>query len=147
MRTEYVTLQSGSYSEVLTQLGEYAVEQGFAKPGYVDALLEREASYPTGLAIPTASFDIAIPHADPEYVTEPALVLGLPDEPVAFHDMNDPNDTVAAGAVLLLVAGEDDRYATFLSKLANLFQEPGFEDAVESGDPERVLALVDDVCL
>lgn len=147
MRTEYVDLERGSYSDVLTQLGEYAVERGFANEGYVDALLDREASFPTGLEIPTASFDIAIPHADPEHVVEPALVLALPAEPVPFHSMNDPDDTVEARAVLLLVAGESDRYATFLSNLATLFQEPDFAAAVEARDPERVLALVDEVCL
>jgi PTS system galactitol-specific IIA component len=147
MRTEYVDLEAGSYRDVLTHLGKYAVDRGFATEGYVDALLDREAAFPTGLEIPTASFDIAIPHADPEHVLEPALVLALPPDPVPFNDMNDPDDTVEASAVLLLVAGEDDRYATFLSNLANLFQEPGFAAAVEERDADRVLSLVDEVCL
>jgi PTS system galactitol-specific IIA component len=147
MQTKFVDLDPGPYSDVLTQLGEYAIDRGFATEGYVDALLDREASFPTGLEIPTASFDIAIPHADPEYVLEPALVLALPPEPVPFHDMNDPDDTVEVKAVLLLVAGEDDRYATFLSNLANLFQEPDFAAAVEGRDADRVLSLVDEVCL
>jgi PTS system galactitol-specific IIA component len=147
MQTEYVDLEPGPYSDVLTRLGEYAIDRGLATEGYVDALLDREASFPTGLEIPTASFDIAIPHADPEHVIEPALVLALPSEPVPFHDMNDPDDTVEARVVLLLVAGESERYATFLSNLANLFQESDFAAAVEARDPDRVLSLVDEVCL
>jgi PTS system galactitol-specific IIA component len=147
MRTEYTELTSGTVDGVLRELGQYAIDRGYASEGYVEAILDREADFPTGLSVPTASFDIAIPHTDPEHVTEPAVVLGLPEEPVPFRNMDDPEQTVEAGVVMLLLAQENEGYTSFLSSLADLFQHPHFGDAVEARDHERILDLVESGCL
>ncbi len=147
MRTVHTAVSGETAEGVLRELGQFAIDRGHASEGYVEALLDREAEFPTGLAVPTAEFDIAIPHADPEYVEESAVVLALPDRPVAFRDMDDPDDTVAAGVVMLLLADEGEEYTAFLSNLANLFQHPQFAEAVEAGDPEWILDLVDGACL
>jgi len=147
MRTEHIELGSETAVEVLQELGQYAVGRGYATEGYVEAILNRETDFPTGLPVPTAPFDVAIPHADPEYVRENALVLGLPDDPVRFRDMDDPDDTVEARVVMLLLARDSEGYTAFLANLANLFQHPEFEDAVRDDDPDRVLDLVSAECL
>jgi PTS system galactitol-specific IIA component len=147
MRTEHVAVSTGTAEEVLRELGRCAVDRGYASEGYVEALLDREAEFPTGLSVPTAPFDIAIPHADPEHVDEGAVVLALPDEPVRFRDMDDPDETVDASVVLLLLARDSDGYAAFLSNLANLFRNAGFADAVRADDPDRILALIEAECL
>ena len=147
MRTEHADISSGTTEGVLRELGRYAVERGYAAEGYVEALLDREADFPTGLAVPATPFDVAIPHADPEHVREGALVLGLPDEPIPFRDMDDPDDTVDAGVVVLLLARDGDGYAAFLSSLATLLQDPGFADAVRAEDLERILGLIEEECL
>lgn len=147
MLTAHTPVSSETAKGVLRELAEYAIDQGYASEGYVEALLDREAQFPTGLAVPTAEFDIAIPHADPEHVEESAVVLALPDRPVAFRDMDDPEDTVDAGVVMLLLAGESEGYTAFLSNLANLFQHPQFAEAVEAGAPEWILELVESECL
>lgn len=147
MRTEHVTVASETAEGVLRELGRHAVERGYATEGYVEALLDREADFPTGLAVPTAPVDVAIPHADPEYVREGAVVLALPEGTVAFHDMDDPDGTVEAGVVMLLLADESDGYTAFLSNLASLFQHPEFADAVRDEDPDWILDLVESECL
>jgi PTS system galactitol-specific IIA component len=147
MRTEHIAVSSETAEGVLRELGRHAVERGYATEGYVEALLSREADFPTGLAVPTAPVDVAIPHADPEHVRESAVVLALPETPVPFRDMDDPEGTVEAGVVMLLLADESDGYTAFLSNLANLFQNPGFADAVRADDHERILALVEEECL
>ncbi len=147
MRTEHIAVSSETAEGVLRELGRHAVERGYATSGYVEALLDREADFPTGLAVPTAPVDVAIPHAGPQHVREGAVVLALPETPVAFRDMDDPEETVDAGVVMLLLADESEGYTAFLSNLANLFQHPEFADAVRAGDPDRILDLVESECL
>jgi len=147
MRMEHATVSAETSEGVLRELGHYAVERGYATDGYVEAILDREADFPTGLAVPTAPFDIAIPHADPEHVEEGAVVLAFPDDPVPFRSMDDPEETVEAAVVMLLLARESEGYTSFLSNLANLFQHDEFADAVAATDHERVLDLVEAECL
>ena len=147
MRTEHADISSGTAEGVLRELGRYAVERGYTAEGYVEALLDREADFPTGLSIPDASFGVAIPHADPDLVEQEAVLLGLPSEPVAFDSMDDPDESVDAAAVLLLIASGSDGYNAFLSNLADLFQADGFIEAVRSQSSERVLELVEENCL
>ncbi|MFB6201019.1 MAG: PTS sugar transporter subunit IIA [Halorhabdus sp.] len=147
MLTEHTAVSSDTARGVVRELGQYAVKRGYASEGYVEAVLDRESDFPTGLSIPTEPFDLAIPHADPDHVHRDALVVGLPETPVRFHDMDDPRETVEAAVVILLLADDAEGYTTFLSNLANLFQNPAFGDAVEAREPERILELVEDECL
>jgi len=147
MRTEHTAVGGESSEGVLRELGTYAVERGYASEGYAEALLDREAEFPTGLSIPTAPLDVAIPHADPEYVEESAVVLALPGDPIRFRSMDDPKETVEAGVIMLLLIEDGEAYTTLLSNLSNLFQSPAFPEAVRARNPEEVLALVDEECL
>ena len=149
MRTESITLAGGSDEDVLTRLGEYAIDRGYAEAGYVDALLEREANHPTGLDVPTKGFGIAIPHADPDFVTEAAALVGLapPGEAIEFASMDDPDQTVEVEVVILLLVNETEGYTTFLSNLAKLFQANEFATLVRRRDGDGLLGLVVDRCI
>lgn len=147
MITEHTSISGTSVETVLRELSQYAVDRGYADGGYVEAVLDREADYPTGLRIPAESFGIAIPHADPEYVSTEAVILGLPPRTVAFRSMDDPGQTVDAEAVLLLLTAGSDGYTSFLSNLAGLFQDDQFVATVRTGDADAVLDLVEEHCL
>jgi PTS system galactitol-specific IIA component len=149
MRTESVAVTGDDDRAVLTRLGEYAVERGYAEAGYVDALLARESDHPTGLDVPTAGFGIAIPHADPDLVSEAAVVVGLPPAgaSVPFRSMDDPETTVDAEAVILLLVTAAEGYATFLSNLASLFQSDEFSALVRERNGEALVDLVVERCV
>lgn len=147
MRTEHVRVTSKSAEGTIKELGERAAERGYADSAYVEAVLEREAEYPTGLSVPDTDFGIAIPHADPEHVNREAVILGFPESSVAFGSMDDPGRTVDAEAVLLLLAAGSDEYTAFLSSLASLLQDDSFTAAIRGADPDAALTLVDEHCL
>ncbi len=79
--------------------------------------------------------------------TASRVVLALPEDPVRFRDRADPDDTVEASVVLLLLARDSDGYALVLSNLANLVQNPEFVDAVLADDPDRILDRIEVECL
>lgn len=129
-----------SKEEVVHELASRLLGQGCVLPSYEEAVLRREASFPTGL--PTEPICVAIPHADPEYCVHPALGLALLPEPVTFGLMGDEEATVEASVVFLL-ALKADKQLTFLTQLAALFQTPETLSALASiTDPHEAAAFV-----
>lgn len=51
------------------KLGKKLKEGGYVKDSWLDAILEREKNYPTGLEC--ASISVALPHVDPENLSSP----------------------------------------------------------------------------
>lgn len=149
MYTESIEIAGETYTEALQMMGEYAHEQGWTDEGYVDALLAREADYPTGLDVPTMGFGIAIPHADPHHVSEQAILLGLPPvgSSVSFRSMDNPEEEIEAEVVVLLLVTETEGYSTFLSNLAELFQAERFADLTTKRDAESLLELIVERCV
>jgi PTS system galactitol-specific IIA component len=149
MRTEHIELSGETAEEALTELATHAHDRGYVDDGYADALREREAAYPTGLDIPTTGFAIAIPHADPDHVSQQAVVLGLPPagSSVTFYSMDDPDETVEAEIVVLLLVTDTEGYTTFLSNLAKLFQADEFAALTRERNGDALLKLILDRCV
>jgi PTS system galactitol-specific IIA component len=121
-RIEIVSVhQAASREEVLHSLAETAVAAGWARPGYAEALLKREAAYPTGLH--TRGIEIAIPHADAEWTLFPAMVVGLLDEPVVFQPMGGQGGDVLARVILLLVIPDAEAHIGFLRAMAGFIED------------------------
>lgn len=57
--------------DFFTKLGEKLKEGGYVKDSWLDAILEREKNYPTGLEC--TSISVALPHVDPQHLNKPTL--------------------------------------------------------------------------
>jgi PTS system galactitol-specific IIA component len=144
METTIVEPTADGWEGVLRELAEEAHQQGYVEENYKEFLLDREREYPTGLEISPLEYGLAIPHADPDYVREQALILALPDEPVSFQSMDDPSQTVDAEVILLLVIEEEEEegYTNFLSNLIPLFQDEHFKELVRDKQKDELLTLI-----
>ena len=110
-----------SQENLLTKMGSLAVEAGWAKPGYIQALLERESKYATGLH--ADGMDVAIPHADPEWTNEPGMVVALLDHAVDFEPMGGVGDVVKANFVFMLVIPDAEAHIEFLSAFSTFIED------------------------
>lgn len=147
MKTEVVYFDADSSTGALKSLVSVAEANDYVTDEYRQALLDREREFPTGIYIPLLNYSVAIPHADAELVSEQALVVGVPESPVTFANMEDPEETVNAELVLLLVVSDTDDYSEFLSNLVPLFQEESFHEHVQSGNGDAVVEKISDECL
>ena len=59
-------LEASDYREVLTHMASVFLEKGYVKETYLEAVLAREARYPTAIPLPVES--VAIPHTMPEHI-------------------------------------------------------------------------------
>jgi len=113
--------------QALTHIGERMLAEGVVLPSYPAALLEREHSYPTGIAL--ESHAVAIPHCEASHAIEPAIYLIRPDHPVEF-DQADDDGKVAASLIIALVVTHPQQQLTLLRALFSQLQQPEFIEAL-----------------
>ena len=119
---------ASSNTDALTQLANHLHDAGVVTSEYKDAILKREASFPTGLM--TQTIGVAIPHCDPDKVVEPQIGFMRLKEPVTFHQMGD-NAEIQVKVLFMLALKKSDDQLTMLQKLMALFQNQEAMDAVQ----------------
>ena len=126
---------------LLELLGQAAVSMGFARDDYVQALLEREREFPTGLPV---SGGVAIPHTAAEYVTVSTIVVASLTDPVTFHEMGTSEaNPVSVSTVFLLLLANAEEHIPMLSGLIRKLQQPDFVQSIrQAPDPAAMAGLL-----
>lgn len=116
--------------QAVRHLGRAAVQQGFARASYPDALWEREQRYPTGLPTP---LPIAIPHADSGHVSKMALGALVPEYPLVFQEMGGSGRSLQAELVLLLCVDDPSQQVPLLGRLLAIMQRTDLRQRLLAG--------------
>lgn len=143
VREELVLLnvEGETREEVLRNISKVLLEKGIVKDTFSDALLAREAEYPTGLAIGEINF--AIPHTHPEHINEIAVTIAVPKHPVVFLDMGDQESEVMASVVVCLTLKKMDDNIKMLPALMEFFaNEDHLRAILACTEPAQVMALL-----
>lgn len=114
-------LSCNSKEELLSQLGGVLEDKGYVKDTYVDAILEREKIFPTGL--PTAGVAVAIPHTDSIHVNYKSICIGILEKPVTFTVMATDDEFIDVGLVFMLAIKEPSHQIDLLQNLISLCQD------------------------
>jgi PTS system galactitol-specific IIA component len=115
-------LKARDRTEVIKSLGGLLHARGHVRDTFVDAVLEREDEFATGL--PTPEIHVAIPHADIEHVIQPAIAIAVLANPVEFVEMGNPDSTVDVQLVCMLAVTESETLVSLLKSLVGIFQDP-----------------------
>lgn len=118
-----------SATELLEALAAVALDAGYVRPSFAEALLQRERDHPTGL--PTAT-PVAIPHVDAAHVLRPALAAATLDAPVTFREMGSADRTVEVALVVVLLVTDPGAQVATLGRLIAMFQQPDLGAAVDA---------------
>ena len=115
---------------------------GYVKPSFADAVLAREAQLPTGLPL-GGDNNVAVPHTDPEHVLKPGLAFATLAEPVAFSNMEDPDEKLQVSVVFLMALNDRDKQIEMLQEIAGTIQSPDIIAAlIQSKSVEDVSRLL-----
>lgn len=107
--------------DILTAMAKKLIYEGYAKEGYLQAVLNREKEYPTGL--PTNGVGVAIPHAEIKYVLKPGIAVATLRNPVKFNVMGNPDEQVDVKLIFMLAIKDPNVQISILKKLVSIFQE------------------------
>ena len=111
LRKELVQVHQkyASQEEALRSIAQTFVDLGVVKESFPQAIIDREAVYPTGL--PASEFDIAISHCDSDHVNESAIGAVVLDEPVEFEMMGGMGDGPLSVRLIFMLAIKDPKAA------------------------------------
>ena len=116
-------------------------DQGYVHDSFIDAVLEREKIFATGL--PTPEIQVAIPHADVEHVKRSAIAVGILADPVTFGEMGSQDGTVDVQIACCLAVKESESLVSLLQNLVGIFQDTDFlHQLLEQDNPEEVAELI-----
>lgn len=116
-----VQMRAETPAEVINLLSQILVDQGYAKPTYAQAAIEREETFPTGL--PTDGVRVAIPHAGVEHAVKPGLAIGTLVKPVAFGELGDADSKLDVSIVFLLCVTEPSEQVYLLQSLIEVYKD------------------------
>ena len=122
----FTNLEAKTYEDVMRAVGQKVTAEGFAKESYVDALINREKDFPTGLDID--GFGVAIPHTDVSHVNKAATAIAILKNPVTFVQMGTDDDYVDAKVVFVLAVDDPKGHLEQLQRIISIIQD---KDALE----------------
>lgn len=122
----FTNLEAKTYEDVMRAVGQKVTAEGFAKESYVDALINREKDFPTGLDID--GFGVAIPHTDVSHVNKAATAIAILKNPVTFVQMGTDDDYVDAKVIFVLAVDDPKGHLEQLQRIISIIQD---KDALE----------------
>ncbi|AEF16986.1 putative PTS IIA-like nitrogen-regulatory protein PtsN [Thermoanaerobacterium xylanolyticum LX-11] len=109
-----------SKEEIFKVLFKKLYDNGFVKESFLDAIIKREKSFPTGLQL--NKYNVAIPHTDPEHVNKPAIAVATLLNPVTFKNMANPVEDVKVSIVFMMALNEAHSQVEMLQQMVQLIQ-------------------------
>ncbi len=131
--------------ELFRRLGVVLAEKGYVKETWLDAILEREKNYPTGLQCETIG--VALPHVDPQYLLKPYIAIVKPTAPVEFEGMAGSGRVDAQLVINLgLVAHAEDQVGVLQAFLGIFMDQAATQEILGAADAAALLAAVKSRC-
>ncbi|WP_337017911.1 PTS sugar transporter subunit IIA [Oceanobacillus massiliensis] len=115
-----LNVEGTTKEEVLETVSSNLVDKGLVKPSFIQAIINREGEFATGL--PTAGVSVAIPHTDVEHVNQKTISIAVLKDPVDFVIMGDDSETTPVQIVFMLAMDEPHSQLSLLQRLMQVFQ-------------------------
>lgn len=112
--------------------------KGVVHESYPQALIEREATFPTGIALERHA--VAIPHCEAVHAKSPAIYLIRPDTPVNFQQADD-DEEIAVSLIIALIVENPTAQLKLLRRLFSELQNPNTIEALLNA-PDAELAML-----
>ncbi|UOQ45523.1 PTS sugar transporter subunit IIA [Halobacillus salinarum] len=138
-----LNLEGSTKEEVLTAMGQNLADKNLVKDSFVQAIIDREKEFATGL--PTAGLSVAIPHTDVEHVNQKNISVAVLKKEVEFGVMGDDEETTPVKLVFMLAMDEPHSQLTLLQKLMQVFQnEDTLQYLARQTDEANIKQLLED---
>lgn len=112
---------------VIKLLSQQLLDANYILDSYETAVLEREATMPTGLPL-EGDTNVAIPHTDVEHVAKPGIALATVTAPVLFQSMAEPEVSLPVRIIILMALSEAKGQVETLMAIAELIQNQSVID-------------------
>lgn len=106
--------EAKDWEEAIRLCGQAIADAGYADETFMNACIEREKEYPTGLP---SEVPVAIPHSKVEGIKDNCLCFLRLKNPVTFYRMDSDEESIETTAVFNLAIKDGDQHLEFLQTL------------------------------
>lgn len=125
-------LEATNSKEVFEQVGGEFIKEGFCKDSYIDALVNRESEFPTGIDVD--GFGIAIPHTDVSHVNKAGIAIATLEKPVKFIQMGTDDEEVDAKVIFMLAVDDPKKHLELLQNILAVLQDKDVLNKLSNAD-------------
>jgi PTS system galactitol-specific IIA component len=130
-------VDAANTDDVFQAINSALHERGWVADTFLDALRRREEEFPTGIDF--GGFSVALPHADPEHVREPGIVVATMRAPVTFQAMDDPSQALDCRLAVMPILTDAKNQVPFLAAITGSLQDRSFyQSLLDSGSDTEV---------
>lgn len=134
----FLNLELSQQEELLKFMGQKLIKTGNVKETFIQAVVEREKKYPTGLQI--MDIGVALPHSDIEYVNTPTIAMAVLKEPVGFYSMENNEKIVPVNVIFMLAINDGEEQLKLLQELMSLIQsQETMKKIIDASTKEEIL--------
>ncbi len=136
-----LNIEANNADEALILLAKKLLSEGYVKESFIQAILDREAEFSTGL--PGFGRGVAIPHADPQHVNASVLAVATLKHPVEFRMMGNHDEKIAVEVMFMLALKESHSHMSVLQSLMDVIQNESLLTQIkEAATPGALYDLV-----
>lgn len=135
-----ISVEAEDYADAIHKVGKLLLDNGYVKETYIDAVIAREADFPTGLILD--GIQIAMPHTAGVHVNTPAVCVAKLAKPVTFGHMGDPDTKVAAELLFMMAIKNPDEQIETLQAVMGVFTNKEAIAALKAADTKETLFAV-----
>ncbi len=145
LKTECIlgNIEAPSKEKALELMADRLTSLGYVKESFKEAILDREANYPSGL--PMEDLKIAIPHTDADHVNESVICFARLSENVEFSVMGAPEEKIQVRLISMFALKEKKKIGDLLETLITTYQDNEVLKAlVDAKDEKEIYSILHD---
>lgn len=123
-----VNQEAKSSTEIIKKLGSLLFSSGYVKDSYIQAVIDREKVFPTGLQ--TVKCGFAIPHTDSIHVNQTAVGVATLKSPVIFKAMDNPENPIEARIIMMLAVSDPNKVVETLTTIISILENQAKIDKI-----------------
>jgi galactitol PTS system EIIA component len=134
----FARIEAKSAEDAIRALARALAAAGHVKPTFEGAALSREKRSPTGLPFPGIA--VALPHAEPEHVTSPAIAIASLSTPVTFRQMGSPATKLSVSLVVMPAFSAKEQAGAGLAALIEKLQDDSLRTILAEAEDAEMMA-------
>lgn len=142
----FLNYEASSQEDLLKKFSNVLYRNGYVKESYAQAIINREAQYPTGLNTP--GIKLAMPHTFPQHVLKPAILVATLKRAIPFKEMGNSSNNIDAKLIFMLAVTDPKGHLAVLSKLMSIFSDKDkLLDIYNSNDKNAIIEKLNKILL
>lgn len=134
-------LKCDNQNQAINILYEQLFRYGYVKESYLQGVINREKTYPTGIKL-DCSINVAIPHTEAIHVLKSGICLAILKNPIKFKRIDNPDESVEVSLIMMIAIKEQDKQVNVLEELVSMFQNCNFiEKLAKQTEVKKIVDL------